>query len=97
MIVNVHKRDQSTIVAVCDENLMGQCYEEGDKILDLSSSFYAGERMTEQEAGDFVRNAHAVNLVGEKSVALGIVEGVIDETKVLHIQGIPYALGAVDH
>jgi len=96
MIVKVHKQNEKTIVAICDEVLLGKIFEEGDLILDLSSSFYAGVKMTEQEAGDLLRNANIVNLVGEKSIALGKSEDIIDEGKTNTINGIPYAQSVLD-
>lgn len=91
MIVKIHKRNNKTIVAVCDDNLLGKVFEENSKILDLNSSFYDGDKLTEIETGDLLRNADVFNLVGEKSIRLGIEEDVIEEDTVKRISGIPYA------
>ncbi len=95
MIVNIHKKDERTIVAVCDTNIFKKKFEEGDLQLDLSSEFYNGKEMTEIETGDLIRNASSVNLVGEKAVEIGIKEGVIDPSHVKKIAGIPYAQGVL--
>ncbi len=97
MIVKLHKKDEKTIVAICDEALLGKTFEEGDLILDLSSPFYQGDKLGEVEAGDLLRNADIVNLVGEHSVKLGIAEGVVDENHVQKINSIPYAQAVVEH
>lgn len=91
MIVKIHKRNEKTIVAVCDSDLIDHVFEEGDAILDLASDFYKGDSVTEQEAGDLVRNADIVNLVGKKAIAIGISEGIIDESSVKSVNGVPYA------
>ena len=93
--VKIHKRDGSIIAAVCDSELVGKKFEEGNLQLDLTGDFYKGEEKNEQEAGDIIRNAGHVNLVGEKSVKLGIQEGIIDEQNVKTVQGIPHAQAAV--
>jgi len=36
-----------------------------------------------------------VNLVGEESVRLGLVEQVIDEAAIRRVQGVPFAQGIV--
>jgi hypothetical protein len=97
MIVKVHKKDEKTIVAVCDSDLLGKKFEQGELQLDLTSDFYKGDEMDEKEAGDLVRNADIVNLVGKNSVKLGMQEGVIDEDHVMEIAGVPHAQAVIVH
>jgi len=96
MIAKAHKNpDGKIVVAVCDSELLGKKYEEDQKQLDLTSDFYKGEQNQDSAIGDLMRNAEAVNLVGEKSVKLAVQEGVIDEEHVKTIAGIPYAQAAI--
>lgn len=97
MIVKIHKRDDRTVVAVCDNSLLGQKFEEGDKQLDLTGDFYKGDVLSSKEAGDLVRNADIVNLVGEEAVKLGLEEGVIEESQIVRVKGIPHAQAVVVH
>jgi hypothetical protein len=97
MIVKVHKKQEKTVVAVCDDDLLGKRFEEGDLQLDLTSDFYAGTKMDEKEAGDLVRNADIVNLVGEQSVKLGIEEGIVEKDRILKVDGIPHAEAVIVH
>jgi len=97
MLVKIHKRDDRTIVAVCDENLIGQKFEESGKQLDLTADFYQGEVRSALETGDLIRNADMVNLVGEESVKIGLEEGVIDESQVIRINDIPHAQAVIVH
>ncbi|MFC1774862.1 DUF424 domain-containing protein [Nanoarchaeota archaeon] len=96
MIVKIHKKDARSIIAVCDEAIIGKTFEEGDTILDLSSDFYKGDKLTTEETGDLIRNADIVNLVGINSVKLGISEGIIDEANVKEICGIKYAQAVIE-
>lgn len=91
MIVKVHKREGRTVVAVCDSDLIGKKFEEGDRQLDLTSDFYAGEERDEKEVGDLIRNADIVNLVGEEAVRLGLEEEVITQDQIIKIDGVPHA------
>jgi len=86
-----------TVVAVCDDDLLGKKFEEGELQLDLTSDFYKGEKMDEKDIGDLLRNADAVNLVGEKSVKLGLNEGIIEKDHILKIDDIPNAQAVIVH
>lgn len=92
MLAKIHKTPEGRIiVAVCDTELIGKKFSDGDVQLDLTTGFYQCEELEEEEIGDLVRNAYIVNLVGEKSVALGLKEGVIEESNIIRIQNIPHA------
>jgi len=96
MIAKLHKsRDNRIVVAVCDSELLGKKFEEGNLQLDLTSGFFKGEEKKDAVVGDLIRNADSVNLIGEKAVNLGIQEGVIEKGHVRRIAGIPYAQAVV--
>jgi hypothetical protein len=97
MIVKIHKREDRTVLAVCDTELVGQKYVDGDRQLDLTSDFYKGEERTDHEVGDLIRNADIVNLVGKNAVKLGLQEEVITQDHVVVIAGIPHAQAIVIH
>jgi hypothetical protein len=97
MIVKIHKRDERTIVAVCDSDLVGRKFAEGERQLDLTSDFYKGEEKDEKETGDIIRNADIVNLVGPEAIKLGLQEEVITQDHVITIAGIPHAQAVIVH
>ena len=97
MIVKIHKKDEKTIMAVCDSDLIGRIFEDNELQLDLSSDFYKGEQKNEKEVGDLIRNSDSVNLVGEKSIQIGLNEGIIEKKDVKFIQKIPYAQVTILH
>jgi hypothetical protein len=96
MLVKIHKNiDGKVIAAICDEALIGKRIEEGDMQLDLSSDFYNGEERPMSEIADIMRNAYIVNLVGEKSISLGLKEEVISRENIRNIKGVPFAQAIV--
>ena len=95
ILVAVHKKEGKTIIAVCDKDLIGKVLEEKGKQLDLNSNFYKGKELSIEEAGDLIRNADGVNLVGEESVKLGLTEGVISQENIVKIAGVPSAQAAL--
>ncbi len=97
MIVKVHKSPENRIiVAICDKDLFGKKFEEGKLQLDLSSDFYNGEEKNIKEIADLIRNADIINLVGEKSVQLGLTEEIISDEDVKKIDNIPYSQTALE-
>ena len=91
MIAKIHKADGKVILAVCDSSLKGKCFEENGLQLDLKSNFYKGEEMDEKRLLEYFKVANIINLVGEKSVEVGIKAGVVDKKKIIKIKGIPHA------
>jgi hypothetical protein len=91
MILNIHENNQSTIITLCDSELVGKTFEEGKKILDLSSDYYKGQEYTDTSViADTLRNADIIMAVGQKAIDLLKREELLttDETKT--IQEIPY-------
>lgn len=83
-------------VAICDKELIGRILSEGIMQLDLTTTFFKGEEMTEDEVKEEIwrcANEDAnFNIVGEKSVKLAKELGLIIDSGIGRIQGVPFAL-----
>ena len=79
-------------MAVCDPDIKGKKFEDDERQLDLSTNFYDGEEKTEEETARLFKACYQMNLSGTKSVSLGISEGIIDESHVIEIAGVPHAI-----
>lgn len=91
MLVKTHKINEKTLVAVCDEDLVGRVFEENGLVLDVKRTFYDGEIKSEIEIGDLIRNADQVHLVGEKSIKLALDEELITTKEIKLVGGIPHS------
>ena len=92
MIVKIHKVEgNKMLLAVCDSELLGKKFEEGNKQLDMTSNFYKGEEKTTREVCDLMRNSYMINLVGEKSIKLALKEELVNEDNINKISDVPYA------
>ncbi len=92
MIVKVHKtQDGRRIVAICDNDLIGKKFEEGNLQLDLSSSFYQGEEMSEKGVMELIKGSCMVNIVGEKSIKLAVKLGIVGKKGIIKIKNTPHA------
>lgn len=92
MIVREHKaRDGRIMLAVCDSDILGRKFEDGDLQLDLGSDFYKGEELSDAQVEVLVRRAYMISFVGKKSVGFGIKHGLISKERAVAIAGVPYA------
>lgn len=84
------------IVAVCDEELVGKSFEEGEFFLEAKESFYCGEKKGFKEAveilKDFLKEDATFNILGKESVSCAVEAGIIKENQIKFVQGIPYSL-----
>ena len=92
MIVKIHKtQDGRKVVAICDNDLIGKKFEEGKLQLDLNSSFYKGEEMSEERVIELVKGSCIINMVGEKSTGFALKLGVVSKKDIIKIKNIPHA------
>ena len=93
MYLRVHEQEHSSIAALCDKELLGKTFREGERVLDLKvySDFYKGRLVGEREAAKALRSANSMNLVGARSVALAKKLGLLGGGEVVTIQGVPHA------
>jgi len=90
MKVKVHTTDDGkTVVAVCDSDVFGQCFEEGEFCLDLSTDFFDGEEMETDKISKLVEDAYVVSFAGCKAVELGKKLDLVENVK--EIKDVPYA------
>ena len=67
MIIKIHIKDKKIIAAICDKDLLGKVFEDGKKILDLSSDFYRGDEKDISYIKIALLKAYIINAVGEKN------------------------------
>ncbi len=96
MIINIIKSQGKVLVAVCDDDILGKVFEEKEAVLDLSAGFYQGKKVSEDHARQVLASSDNLNIVGEKSIALAIELGLIDNDHVRQIASIPYAQVAIN-
>jgi hypothetical protein len=97
MIVKKHiSHEGKLILAICDEDILGKKFEEGEKQLDLTSKFYQGEKMSEQEILEILPDAHSANIVGRQSIDFAIKHRIVLAGNIFKVQKIPFAICIFD-
>lgn len=91
MIAKKHTNEGRLILAICDSELIGKKFTEGKKQLDLTSNFYKGKEIKENEAKELMKQAYMINLVGKKSVDLALKNKYVKKENIIFIAKIPHA------
>lgn len=95
MFIKIH-RTYRDVIALCDSELIGKKFEEGNFQLDVKESFFKGDEVSEKEVIEIIQKMSAedatFNIVGKKSVNAGLRAGIISEEGIKRIQNIPFAM-----
>jgi uncharacterized protein len=91
MYVKKHESGDRIIFAICDEDLVGKKFSEGDLMLDVSEQFYKGEKKTNAEVKEILASAFNINLVGKKTIDFALKLGILNKDSIIFIDGVPHA------
>ncbi|MFB6170263.1 MAG: DUF424 domain-containing protein [Haloarculaceae archaeon] len=91
MLLNEWTTQRGRLVAVCDADVLGETFENGDLSLTVEEGFYGGDATDPEEVVERLGRADVANLVGTEVVALAIEHGFVEESNVLDIDGTRHA------
>ena len=91
MYIKIHKYGNSTIVALCDRELIGKTLKEGNISVIITEEFYKGEIISEEDAISIISKASNVNIFGERAVSCAVRCGVVDEMNIKVIDDVAHA------
>jgi len=83
--MKVYRIRGEVLVAVCDSELIGKTFREGDLKIEVKESFYGDKDVSEEEVKKALRMATIANITGKRAVELAIKMGIIDRENVLKI------------
>lgn len=86
--------EHGSVVAMCDEELLGRVLRSGKLVLDLDryASFYKGELLAEAEAIVKVsgEKIYSANIVGARSVGIVAKFGLVGPDDIKAVEGVPF-------
>lgn len=91
MILRERKTERGLLVSVCDPDVLGETFENGDVSLTVTEEFYAGDTADRDAVVESLSRATVANIVGTRSVSVAIDEGIIDDRNVLEIGSTRHA------
>ncbi len=83
--MKVYRVKGETLVAVCDSEIVGRTFREGELKIEVKESFYGTDEVGEEEVKRALRRATIANLTGKRTVELAIKLGIVDRDRVLRI------------
>jgi hypothetical protein len=89
--IKIYKQGDSVLIGACDEELLGKKFKDGKFQIDVSASFYDGERIAPDALEYFLEDATIANLVGKVTVECAVKLGLIDPACIMKIKGVPHA------
>ena len=90
--IRIHRGPNGSVLAVCDEELLGKTFTEGKLRLHVSEAFYGGDTVEEGILIQHLQRASSINLVGGRVVSIAIREGLVDADRVLTVDGVMHAM-----
>jgi hypothetical protein len=91
MYVKIHNSRGREVVAICDDDILGKKFEEGDLFLNVNESFYKGEKKSEKEVEKILNESENLNLAGEKTISIALKLKIMDKENIIWIKGVPHA------
>ena len=86
-----HSKTGETVVAVCDEELLGKSLRvSGGFSVEVSRSFYGGFLVEENELERYLKQATIINLLGDDVVSYALSRGMAVERAVMKVGGISH-------
>ncbi|MFC6731315.1 MULTISPECIES: DUF424 domain-containing protein [unclassified Haladaptatus] len=85
MIVNERQTPEGLLVSVCDSDILGETFTDGDVSISVSESFYGGDETDEQGVVASLQRATVANIVGTQAIQVAVENGFVDESTVLTI------------
>lgn len=89
--MKIYRVRGEVLVAVCDADIVGKVFREGNLKIEVKEEFYGTEEFEEKEVEEALKKATIANITGKMAVELAIRIGVVDKDKVLRIENCPHA------
>ncbi len=83
--LKIYRVKGEVLVAVCDSELVGRTFRDGELKIEVKESFYGNREVGEEEVRKALRIATIANITGRRAVELAIEMGIIDKDNVLKI------------
>jgi hypothetical protein len=82
----------SSLVNVCDAELIGRTLSEGRLKMHISKEFFGGELVEEEEAVKIIKESAMISLAGERSVNMALSNKLGSPQAVREIEGVPFLM-----
>ncbi len=91
LLLNERDTQKGVLVSVCDAEIMGETFEDGDITLTVDENFYGGETADEETVVESLAHCSVANIVGTRAVGLAVEHGFVEEENVLDVEETRHA------
>jgi len=91
MLLRERSTQEGPLVSVCDADVLGETFENGEVSLTVDAEFYDGEEATAEEVVASLSQASVANLVGHEAVGVAVEHDFVEEANVLELGGTVHA------
>lgn len=91
VFLNVIRAQGMVLVNICQVELLGKVFKDGDIILDVNEKFYGGELVELDYAFSLIDEATVMSIVGNYVVDEAIKRGIVHKESVLNVSGVKFA------
>lgn len=91
MLVRERETQEGLLVSVCDRELLGEEFSDGNVSLAVTEDFYDGDPTDEGGVVDSLARATVANIVGTRAVQVAIDAGFVEEGNVLEVESTRHA------
>jgi|ECHnycMinimDraft_1075156.scaffolds.fasta_scaffold00042_18 hypothetical protein len=91
VLLKVIKEGNTTLVNVCEKELLGKVFVERGIVLHVNEEFYGGEEVSEDEAFALFDSASVVSLIGNRIVDEAISRGFVLRDSTIKVAGVTFA------
>lgn len=90
--VSTNEYQGSSMLSICDEDLLGRVLQEGDSRLAVTREYYGGRTVGRAEAERLLRSSSIVNMAGRRTVELALSSGVGARGGEKTVAGVPFMI-----
>ena len=90
--VRVSDYQGSTMLNICDDELLDRSIGEDGHVMHISRGYYGGEIVSREKASELLWKSSVINMVGKETVSLATEIGVGSKDGARMISGVPFML-----
>lgn len=91
ILMKVHSTGGATIMAICDEDVLGRTFRSKELKFRVTEDFYGGDPTEPEVILRTIPQVQSVNAVGKESIKLLVQAGFLDENSVMDVGGTLHA------
>jgi hypothetical protein len=86
------KHKDSSMLNICDKDLLGKILNRDNFRLKISEKYYAEKIVEKEEARDLLQKSNNINMVGKEIIDLSVDMGIGSHEGVKVIDGVPFLI-----